>query len=155
MRSVPNLGRQQQWILFKWEIDWEVINRGASTTMTGLYNCYIKIKYNDCNSFYSFTCCTQQPMASYRISTNTNNSNKTTQNKTNKKRTIRKIDQPRRFKLKHDLLKISVDLQTAFAADAHLAEGATEGGKVTYVLSRNTNADCFQNRGAIIKADLI
>jgi hypothetical protein len=26
-------------------------------------------------------------------------------------------------KLKHDLLKISVDLQTEFAADTHLAEG--------------------------------
>jgi hypothetical protein len=35
----------------------------------------------------------------------------------------RKMDQLRLFKLKHDLLKISVDLQTAFAADIHLAEG--------------------------------
>jgi hypothetical protein len=35
----------------------------------------------------------------------------------------RKMDQLRLFKLKHDLLKISVDLQTAFAADTHLAEG--------------------------------
>jgi hypothetical protein len=33
------------------------------------------------------------------------------------------MDQLRLFKLKHDLLKISVDLQTAFAADTHLAEG--------------------------------
>jgi hypothetical protein len=33
------------------------------------------------------------------------------------------MDQPRLFKLKHDLLKISLDLQTAFAADTHLAEG--------------------------------
>jgi hypothetical protein len=33
------------------------------------------------------------------------------------------MDQPGLFKLKHDLLKISVDLQTAFAADTHLAEG--------------------------------
>jgi hypothetical protein len=34
-----------------------------------------------------------------------------------------KMDQLRLFKLKHDLLKISVNLQTAFAADAHIAEG--------------------------------
>jgi hypothetical protein len=33
------------------------------------------------------------------------------------------MDQIRIFKLKHDLLKISIDLQTAFAADTHLAEG--------------------------------
>jgi hypothetical protein len=33
------------------------------------------------------------------------------------------MDQLRLFKLKHDLLKISVDLQIAFAADTHLAEG--------------------------------
>jgi hypothetical protein len=32
------------------------------------------------------------------------------------------MDQLRLFKLKHDLLKISIDLQTAFAADTHLAE---------------------------------
>jgi hypothetical protein len=32
------------------------------------------------------------------------------------------MDQLRLFKLKPDLLKISVDLQTAFAADTHLAE---------------------------------
>jgi hypothetical protein len=57
------------------------------------------------------------------------------------------MDQLRLFKLKHDSLKISVDLQTAFAADTHHVEGATERGKVTYVPSRNTNADCFQDRG--------
>jgi hypothetical protein len=33
------------------------------------------------------------------------------------------MDQLRLYKLKHDLLKISVDLQTAFATDTHLAEG--------------------------------
>jgi hypothetical protein len=67
---------------------------------------------------------------------------------TNKKQ--RKMDQLRIFKLRHDLLKISVDLQTAFAAETHLAEGATERGEVTYVPSGNTNADCFQGRGKII-----
>jgi hypothetical protein len=34
-----------------------------------------------------------------------------------------KMDELRLFIFKHDLLKISVDLQTAFAADTHLAEG--------------------------------
>jgi hypothetical protein len=33
------------------------------------------------------------------------------------------MDQPRLFKLKHDLLKIFLDLPTAFAADTHLSEG--------------------------------
>jgi hypothetical protein len=33
------------------------------------------------------------------------------------------MDQLRLFKLRHGLLKISVDLQTAFAADTNLAEG--------------------------------
>jgi hypothetical protein len=35
----------------------------------------------------------------------------------------RKMDQPRLFTLKHDLLKISVDLQTIFEAETHRAEG--------------------------------
>jgi hypothetical protein len=59
------------------------------------------------------------------------------------------MDQLRLCILKHDSLKIFVDLQTAFAADTHLAEGATERGKVTYVPSGNTNADCFQDKGII------
>jgi hypothetical protein len=62
-----------------------------------------------------------------RGSTNTYNSTKTTQDKTNKQKKEqqkqRKIHQLRLFTLKHDLLKISVDLQTAFAAETHLAEG--------------------------------
>jgi hypothetical protein len=63
-------------------------------------------------------------MVNYRVSTNTNNSNKTTQDKTNNKVTKqRKMEQLRLLKLKHDLLKLSVNLQTAFAADTHLAEG--------------------------------
>jgi hypothetical protein len=33
------------------------------------------------------------------------------------------MDQLRLFRLKHDLLKIFIDLQTALAADTHLAEG--------------------------------
>jgi hypothetical protein len=33
------------------------------------------------------------------------------------------MDQLRLFKLKHDLVKISIDLQTAFTANTHLAEG--------------------------------
>jgi hypothetical protein len=63
-------------------------------------------------------------MANYGVITNTNNSIKTTQDKTNQKtREQRKMYQLRLFKLKHDLLKISVGLQTAFAPDTHLAEG--------------------------------
>jgi hypothetical protein len=64
-------------------------------------------------------------MANYRVSTNTNNSNKTTQGKTNKIATTKqtKMNQLRLFKFKDDLLKLSVDLQTAFAAETHLAEG--------------------------------
>jgi hypothetical protein len=54
-------------------------------------------------------------MANYRVSTNTNNSNKTTQDRTSKTTTKqRKMDQLGVFKLKHDLLKISADLQAAF-----------------------------------------
>jgi hypothetical protein len=60
--------------------------------------------------------------AYYGVSKNTNNRNKTTQDKTNKQKQ-RKIYQLRLFNLKHDLLKISVYLQTAFAADTHFAEG--------------------------------
>jgi hypothetical protein len=60
------------------------------------------------------------------------------------------VDQLRLFKLKKDLLEISVDVQTAFAADTHLAEGATERGKITYVPSRNTKTDSFQDRGTIL-----
>jgi hypothetical protein len=61
-------------------------------------------------------------VANYRVSTNTNNSSKTAQDKTNKQ-TNKKVVQLRPFKLKHDLLKISIDVQTALAADTHLAEG--------------------------------
>jgi hypothetical protein len=65
-------------------------------------------------------------MANYKVSTNTDNSNKATQDKTNKKQNNqRKMDQLRLLKLKYDSLKISIDSQTAFAADTHLAEGAT------------------------------
>jgi hypothetical protein len=60
-------------------------------------------------------------MANYGVSTNTNDSNDNTKTKQTTKQ--RKMDQLRLFKLKHNLLKISVDLQTAFAADTHLAEG--------------------------------
>jgi hypothetical protein len=63
-------------------------------------------------------------MANYRVSTNTN-SNKTTQDRQQKKerRKQRKVNQLRLFKLRRDLLKISINLQTALAADTHLAEG--------------------------------
>jgi hypothetical protein len=59
-------------------------------------------------------------VANYRVSTNTNSdSNETTQDKTQTKE--RKNYQLRLFTFKHKLLKISVHLQTAFAAETHLA----------------------------------
>jgi hypothetical protein len=66
------------------------------------------------------------------------------------------MDQPRLFTPKHELLKISVHLQTAFATEIHLAEeqwlkGATKCGKVTYVLSRNMNSTVLRT-GAILSA---
>jgi hypothetical protein len=51
---------------------------------------------------------------------NRNNTKQTKRKETTKQR---KMVQLRLLKLKHDLLKISVDLQTAFAAETHLAEG--------------------------------
>jgi hypothetical protein len=63
-------------------------------------------------------------MVNDRVSTNTNNNNKTKQDITNRKTTKqREVDQVRLFKLKHGLLKLSVDLRTAFSADTHLAKG--------------------------------
>jgi hypothetical protein len=62
-------------------------------------------------------------MVNYRVSRNTNNSDKKTQDKANKNNKTKKMGQLRIFKPKHDLLKISVDLRIAFAADTHLAEG--------------------------------
>jgi hypothetical protein len=45
----------------------------------------------------------------------------TKQTKTTTKQ--RQMDQLRLFKLKHDLPKISVDIQTSFAADTHITKG--------------------------------
>jgi 7-cyano-7-deazaguanine synthase in queuosine biosynthesis len=61
------------------------------------------------------------------------------------KQKAKKIDQINLFTCKREFLKISVDSQTALAAETHVAErqwrgGATERGKDTYVPSRNTNA---------------
>jgi hypothetical protein len=70
--------------------------------------------------------------ANYRLSTNTSNNNKTTQDKKQKTKNRQqkektrkqmKVNQLRLFKLKRDLLKISINLQTALAEDTHLAEG--------------------------------
>jgi hypothetical protein len=63
-------------------------------------------------------------MANYRVSTNTYSNSKTTQGKETKKKTRTKENlSAKLFKLKHDLLKKSVDLHTAFAADTHLDKG--------------------------------
>jgi hypothetical protein len=72
----------------------------------------------------------------------------------NKQHTKNKLNQFRLFTFKRRFLKISVDLQTALAAEAHLAEGtvaggAIEHGKVKDVPSTNTNADCFRERRAL------
>jgi hypothetical protein len=88
-------------------------------------------------------------MNTYSNKTHDKTTTKRTTKQTNKNN---KKDHLRLFTLKYNLLKISVDLQTAFAAETHLADGATERGKVTYVPSRNTNADCFQDRGALFSA---
>jgi hypothetical protein len=50
----------------------------------------------------------------------TKQNKKTTTKGTTKQR---EMDKLRLFEFKHDLLKISVNLQTAFAAETHLAEG--------------------------------
>jgi hypothetical protein len=84
--------------------------------------------------------------ANYRLSTNTSNNNKTTQDKNKnrqqkeKTRKQRKVNQPRLFKLKRDLLEISINLRTALAADTRLAVGQwlKELGKITCVPSGNT-----------------
>jgi hypothetical protein len=55
---------------------------------------------------------------------------------TKQTRKQRKMDQLRLFKLIHDLLKISVDLQTTFAADTHLAEGQWLKGQLNVVTLR-------------------
>jgi hypothetical protein len=41
---------------------------------------------------------------------------------------------------------MSLDLQTALAAEAHLVGGATEHNKVTYVTSWSRNIYCFEER---------
>jgi hypothetical protein len=64
-------------------------------------------------------------LESARIQTTAIRQHRTKTTKTTTKETTkqRKMDQLRLFKLKYDLLKISVDLQTAFAAETHLTEG--------------------------------
>jgi transcriptional/translational regulatory protein YebC/TACO1 len=66
-------------------------------------------------------------MASYRVRTNTNNRNKTTQDKrikTTKQTTkTKKNGSVKFFTFKDDILNISVHLQTVFAAETHLAKG--------------------------------
>jgi hypothetical protein len=47
------------------------------------------------------------------------------------------------YTFKREFLILSIDLQIALATDAHLAEGATERGKVTYVPSRAQLCGCY------------
>jgi hypothetical protein len=68
-------------------------------------------------------------MANYRVSTNTNNRNKTTQDKTNNKNYNKRNNKTKKdgsakaFLTQIYLLKTSVDLQTVLAAERQLAEG--------------------------------
>jgi hypothetical protein len=57
------------------------------------------------------------------------------------------MDQLRYFTFNHELLEISVHL--THLAEGPVAGGAADCGQVTYVLSRNNNVDCFEDRGAI------
>jgi hypothetical protein len=77
--------------------------------------------------------------------------------KRKKQQKTRKNGSRKAFTLKHELLKISVNLQTAFAEEPRLAEGKwlqeqLKVVKLRYVPSRNTNADCFEGRGTIFSA---
>jgi hypothetical protein len=92
-------------------------------------------------------------MTSYRVSTITNNSN-IPQKEQQKQR---KMNQARLLKLKHEFLKISLSLQTAFAVETLLAEGQwleeqVNMVKLTNVRSRNPKADYFEDRGATFSA---
>jgi hypothetical protein len=62
-------------------------------------------------------------MANYRVSTNTNNSDVTTKDKTKETTKTRKMNQFRFSALEQGFLKISVRLQTAFSAETRLAGG--------------------------------
>jgi hypothetical protein len=63
-------------------------------------------------------------VANYRVSTDTcGGQHKDNIQRNKQKKKERKGNQLRLFKLRRGLLKISINLQTAFAADTHLAEG--------------------------------
>jgi hypothetical protein len=77
-------------------------------------------------------------VTSYRVSTHTNNSNKTnTRENKQEKKEQRKLDQLRLFTCEREFLKISVDLQTALAAETHVPEGQwlEEQLNISYVCS--------------------
>jgi hypothetical protein len=83
-----------------------------------------------------------------QVNTNTNTNSSNMTNIWSKQ-----IDQLKILKFNREHLKISVDLQTAFSSEntskwRAVVVGATERGKITYVPSRNTNADYFEGRGA-------
>jgi hypothetical protein len=68
------------------------------------------------------------------------------------------IDQLMLFTLKREVLKTSVHLQTAPAAETHPAEKhwlkkQLNVVKVTYIPSRYMNDNCMKNRGAIFTAN--
>jgi hypothetical protein len=64
------------------------------------------------------------------------------------------MDQLKLFARKYEVLKISVHLQTAFAAETLLAEGQWQKEqlnvvKLTHVTSRNMSAECSKSAGSI------
>jgi hypothetical protein len=76
-------------------------------------------------------------MANYRVSKNINSSNKTAQDKTNKKQQKQsKMNHFQLLTLKHEFLKISISLQTAFAAETHVAEVQWPEEQVNMLKSR-------------------
>jgi hypothetical protein len=61
-----------------------------------------------------------------------------------------KIDQLRLFTVKHGLLQTGLAAETS--SRRAVARTASEHGEVPSVPSRNTNADCFEGRGATFSA---
>jgi hypothetical protein len=111
---------------------------------TATYNNSILIQlfiylHAELNSQWSIT-------ESARIQTTAIRQHRTKQTKTTNQRTMYQL---RLFKLQLDLLKNICRFTDCICSRytscwRAVAEGATERGKVMYVPSRNTNADCFQ-----------
>jgi hypothetical protein len=114
--------------------------------------------HNNNSILYSFTRWAQQPMANYRVSTNTTairqyGTKQRENNKINNKTKTNEL--AKAFHTQTRLTKNICRFTNCICSRntsrwRSVAEGATERGKVTHVPSRNTNADCFQGRRAIL-----